>query len=413
MDIRKKAIYLFPVLIFLNTLQSPNQWNVFPIGNTTTGWLVNIAVIYSCFWYKNIFFYPANKRDYLSIWIYLLWVGAMSIKGFWIAEGYWEWKQCVSGTIILSLPLLVFPFSLPWLCRNVLKFWLRYTLPLFGLFFCWTVEKGSYQFLLGPIFLLGCFLPLIPTKWRYLLLGLLILMLLIDFGARSQVIKAAVALLISVGVYFRNRISVVWLRILFWGLCILPIVLLILGIAGIFNPFKDLSDHSGNFVEQTVINGEVQDDDLAADTRTFIYQEVINSAVTHHYLWIGRTPARGNDSEVFGEYNAEELHTGKYERHQNELCFPSVFTWLGVVGMLLYCFFYLKSAYLALYRSNNIYMKLVGIIIAFHFMYGWVEDTNSFDIINISLWMFIAMGFSEAFRKMTNKEYEHWLKRIF
>lgn len=104
-----------------------------------------------------------------------------------------------------------------------------------------------------------------------------------------------------------------------------------------------------------------------------------------------------------------EPNANQYGIYSNELCFPNMFTWLGLVGMILYCLVYLKAPYLAVYKSRNIFMKLIGVFIAFRFTYGWVEDFNSFSIMNIALWMIIAMGFSDSFRKMTNREFKYWI----
>jgi len=156
-----------------------------------------------------------------------------------------------------------------------------------------------------------------------------------------------------------------------------------------------------------------EDEDLAEDTRTFLYEEVISSAVYNQYVWQGRTPARGNDSEWFGAFNADELQTGKYERFENEACHLNVFTWLGLIGIILYSLIYLRSSFLAVYKSNNTLMKLLGVFIAFRWAYGWVEDFNRLDIMNISLWMMIAMGFSETFRQMNNEQFKKWIVGVF
>lgn len=168
-----------------------------------------------------------------------------------------------------------------------------------------------------------------------------------------------------------------------------------------------------NMSKKKIVNGQVVEDDLSADTRTFIYIEVIKSALQHNYVIGGRTPARGNDSMAFGALNAEELKTGKYERHSNELCHTNIFTWLGLIGVVLYSLIYLRSSYLAVYKSNNIYIKFLGCFIAFRWAYGWIEDINRFDIANISLWMMIAMGLSVQFRNMNNKEFANFIKKIF
>ena len=74
---------------------------------------------------------------------------------------------------------------------------------------------------------------------------------------------------------------------------------------------------------------------------------------------------------------------------------------------------YFRSSYLALYRSNSYFIKLIGVFIAFHWAYGWVEDATKFAILNISLWSAISMGLSSQFRAMSDKEFLKWLEGVF
>jgi hypothetical protein len=410
---RKIIIYLLPIFIVLITFISVNPWSIFPIGTSITFliWFLTLVIV---LWYKRKFFKPQNKRNYTIVSIYFLWMIAGVIRGMFVAEGYWEWKQWFSGTMSLALPVFVYVFSIPWLLRNVLKFWLKYAMVLFFFFYMWTLRAGVYQFYLGPILVVSCFLPIIPSKkWRYILITLLLFMIFLDFGARSQVIKASLTFLM-VGLYILSKyISGNFLKITSWSLFIAPIILIYLGISGQFNVFEDLSSNTGKYKETRRVDGKIVEEDLAGDTRSFIYIEVLGSAIKNNYFLWGRSPARGNDSLAFGESISQELGTDKKERHKNEVNFPNVFTWLGLIGMLLYCAIYFKSAYLALYKSQNIFLKLVGVFIAFRFLYGWVEDINNFDILSISIWMMIGMAFSEEFRNMTNQEFKNWVKSIF
>ena len=57
--------------------------------------------------------------------------------------------------------------------------------------------------------------------------------------------------------------------------------------------------------------------------------------------------------------------------------------------------------------------KLIGVFIAFHWAYGWVEDATKFDILNISLWSAISMGLSSQFRAMSDKEFLKWFEGVF
>ncbi|MBP8793118.1 MAG: hypothetical protein KBE41_04425 [Lutibacter sp.] len=403
---------LFPLLILINTFLSVNQWSKLPLGNFFIELIVNVVIIFFIFWYKRNFFRPRNKSDYGIISIYFLWTLLTVVRGVFVAENYWEWKQLLTGTFTLALPLFVYVFYSPLVLRNVLRFWIKYALPLFVLFFVWVIVADSYHYYLAPVLLLSCFLPILPRKWQLIFIVLLLVMMFADFGARSQVIKATIALLMSLAYLLSKYLSSRILKIAHWMFYILPLVLLYLGFTGVFNIYEGLSSNKGKYIESKLVDGEHVVDDLSADTRTFIYVEVIESALKHGYTFWGRTPARGNDSMAFGAYQAEDLKTGRYERHSNEVCFPNVFTWLGLIGLIMYCFIYLKSSYLAVYKSNNIFVKLIGVYIAFHFTFGWVEDFNRFDITNISLWMMIAMGFSERFRRMNNWQFKIWGRSI-
>ena len=399
-------IYRLSALVLLITINAGLSWSGIPFP-TVFSWIINFSTIYFLLQFKKLY-----KNRNMLLEAYFGWLLFETIRGAFIAENYWEWKQLITGFLSLSLPLFVYAFVQPYILQKVLFVWIKIAIPFFIVFLP-ILSHGAYHFYLGPIFLLGCFIPILPPKWKIIIGGLLVTMLFIDWGARSQVIKSAVVLLIALGIYYRHWISINILRTVHWICYAAPIMLLTLGISGTFNIFEDLASNEGKYVERKIVDGKVVAEDLSADTRTFLYQEVITSALKHHYVIWGRTPARGNDSMLFGKYTAEELKTGKYERHSNEVCHPNVFTWLGLIGVILYSLIYLRSSYLAVYKSNNIYIKYLGCFIAFRWAYGWVEDFNSFDIANLSLWMIIAIGLSKYFRKMNNVEFRLWIRSIF
>lgn len=399
-------IYRLPVLILLITINAGFDWSGIPFP-TIFSWFINFSTIYFLLQFKKLY-----KNRNMLLEAYFWWLLFETIRGAFIAENYWEWKQLITGFLSLSLPLFVYAFVQPYILQKVLFVWIKIAIPFFIVFLP-ILSHGAYHFYLGPIFLLGCFIPILPPKWKIIIGGLLVTMLFIDWGARSQVIKSAIVLLVALGIYYRHWISINILKTVHWICYAAPIILLILGISGTFNIFEDLASNKGKYVERKIVDGKAVTEDLSADTRTFLYQEVITSALKHHYVIWGRTPARGNDSMLFGKYTAEELKTGKYERHSNEVCHPNVFTWLGLIGVILYSLIYLRSSYLAVYKSNNIYIKYLGCFIAFRWAYGWVEDINRFDIANIALWMMIAMGISIRFRSMNNREFSCWMRTIF
>jgi hypothetical protein len=187
-----------------------------------------------------------------------------------------------------------------------------------------------------------------------------------------------------------------------------------LGLSGAFNVFKMDEYIEGDYsASKTTIEGQTTSESLTTDSRTGIYEEVIASAVKYDYIIFGRTPARGNESEMFGDYSLNVLQTGKKERYDNEVSILNVFTRTGVIGVMLYFFVFFRASYLAVYRSNNIYIKIIGLYVSFRWLYAWIEDFSWFDLTYFFLWIMIGMSFSKAFRQMNNKEMLVWVRGIF
>ena len=306
----------------------------------------------------------------------------------------------------LSLPLLVYIFESPSFSLIFYRKWLKYCIPAFFIFFYWVA--GATQFFLGPIFLLGCFIPILPKKWKIIILILLILMGMY-LSNRSQVIKVVVCLGFSFAYYYKKYIPISFLKISNCLFYILPLILLFLGISGQYNFFSDGLANNKN--QYKTIRNDGTEENLNADTRTFIYEEVIASSIKHEYVLTGRTPARGNDSNFFDD-NYNNKNYPKRIRYMNELCHTNIFTWLGLIGVILYSLIYLKASILALFHSNSFALKLIACYISFNWMFGWVENMNRFDISNIFFWLTIAMGFSEKFRKMNDFEFKNWFRHI-
>ena len=130
----------------------------------------------------------------------------------------------------------------------------------------------------------------------------------------------------------------------------------------------------------------------------------------YNYWILGRSPARGNETTVFAD--KAEI-TGREERLRNEANIPNIFTWTGTIGVLLIFFIFYRASWLAINRSSNIYIKLIGLFVAFRWLYAWIEDYYAFDINTFTVWFMIGICFSESFRNMNNSEVKLWIRGIF
>jgi len=251
------------------TYISLNQWSSIPLGNTFTSWAVFFLTVAAVLWLKRTNFHPQNKSDYRIVAIYFLWMLIGVVRGIVVADNYWEYKQLVNGTLALSLPVFVYVFSSTKITGAVLKYWVKFAIIPFILFFAWVAGISIYHFYLGPVFLFGCFLPLIKSRWKYVFLILLLIMLVGDVQARSQMIKAAVSLLCCASLLLRRwvcRRKII--RAAHFVCYVAPVVLLFLGITDRYNVFTGVFGED----KQLFISEDEETMTAAnADTRTFIY----------------------------------------------------------------------------------------------------------------------------------------------
>jgi len=354
------------------------------------------------------------KEIHLLYLIYLLYIFFQIIHGFFNAETYWHYRFSLVNTFSLLIPIFALLFSNPSTSIGLLQSWKNVIDPKYLIVFLTFLVVSRIHLMYGPAyFLFGIFIFWLSRKWQIIIGVLLILMIFGSFGARSQVIKGLLTIFFAAAIYYHRYIPIFLVHLGHWFFYLVSILFVILGVSGVYNVFSPDSFEGEKTIETNQVYGQSieEGEDLSADTRTFIYVEVITSAIENDYVIFGRSPSRGNDTKVFAAVS-EDLF-GSNERFKNELCHLNVFTWTGIVGVILYTLLYLQASYLALYRSRNVYLKYLSVLVAFHWAYGWIENCNDFNMMNVGLWLIIGICLSPQFRFMTEKEFELWFKSIF
>jgi hypothetical protein len=339
---------------------------------------------------------------------YLLWNLVCIVRGTLTAEIYWDWKNLANNGMALLLPLSAYIAADKHLLSVVFRSYVRNALILFPIVFL-IIAARSYGFYLAPVSLLLFFLPVLSQRWKVVLLMCAGVVLLDDLGARSNVIKFAVPILILIFFSVRRFRSIRFLNI-FSKLCfVAPLFFLVLAVMGRFNVFQ-MDEYIRPYqVDNRDNRGHRSSEDLTADTRTFLYIEVLQTAKKYNSWWFGRSPARGNETTAF--YDADV--TGRGERAANEVAILNVFTWTGIIGVLLYFLVFYRASQLAIRYSNNKYAKMLGLFVAFRWAYSWVEDINNFTLNYLFLWVLIGMCFSKSFREMDDEQLKEWVRSIF
>lgn len=403
---------LFKFSFLLISTSSVLQWCSLPIGNTALWWFLRgifiILFAIATKWFaKEYPVYPVN--------IFLTYVAGSSIIGAIMqTENYWDWKMLVDNTMIFSLPLAVYAVNDELLIAKSIKFWLKWAWILFFIL-CPFWESDAFGRFLVPYTFTALMLPLIDR--RLTIISTIAFLITVTFGyeSRADVIKFTAVFILGTALwtpYLYNWLKRL-LKPLMWSLFAAPFIFFWLGVTGTFN-ILNIEEELG-LRGKYMMGSSLENTDevsMLGDTRTFLYVEEIKSAIDNKYIIWGRTPARGYNSLWFGDQIDEDLGVKRGERGSCEVSILNVFNYFGIIGVLLYFVVFLIAAFKAIYRSENRYIQVIGLYVAFRWLFGFLEDFSRYDLNMMFLWFMIGMCYSERFRKMTDEEFELWFMYI-
>lgn len=401
-----KYYYLIPGVIGFISLQGHSS---LVFNNYAFLVMLQLAVILYFFKvkYKIQKKYVENNIVYVNT--YIIYTLACSFFGVFIAESYWQWKGLMTVSLTFFMPLIVYLSFDPLRLKNILKGYVFFALPFFPLVYLFSSNDGyGYYLALIPLLFIG--LPFLTIKSKAIVVALTILVLTADLGARSNVIKFSVPIILVILYYFNNYLSLKLMRFSRIILLTAPILFLVLGLSGIFNIFNIDDYIAQDATKVSVVNGETIEENLKADTRTFLYLEVLKTAEKYNSWIFGRTPAKGNETEAFADIASI---TGESVRLANEVSILNIFSWTGLVGVFLYGSIFIRASWLGINLSNNRFCQLVGLFVAFRWTYAWVEDFNTFSLNYFLIWIMIGICFSKAMRQMSDAEIKVWMRSIF
>jgi len=402
---------LIPFSLLPIAVYSVQRFSSAPIGNTTIWWLVQ-ALILIAFWSASYFYFEdENKKAFRFLKWYLLWNIFSIVRGTIVAETYWDWKALIGNTFALSLPIIAYTISNKEKLQDIMSFFIKYVLP-FSAIVLPFVSPGVWGWYLFPITFLMLFFPIIKLQWKILIIIISLIAMFANIDVRSHTIKYGIPMLLLFFYYTRNYPwSNKMIELTHKALIIIPLLLFLLGVTGIFNIFR--MDEYMDFNDKNAklgISLEKSEEKLTQDSRTFLYKEVLLSAQKNNYWILGRTPARGNETDAF----AHIIERGqRLERISNEASILNVFTWTGIIGVILFFLVFYKASWIAINQSRNIYSKLIGLFVAFRWLYAWIEDETWFNMNCFIIWLMIGICFSESFRRMNNAEVKLWARGIF
>ena len=394
-----------PFLLILVMVQGVAQWVEISLLPTVVWWIVQFLILLS----YGFAFLTWRGRGKIWLILFLVWVLISAIRGLFLAEGRWDYKALVESLLVFSMPMGVARYADPKAVQRDGKGCLLFCLPLFAVL-VWAMQSEAVGrlFFFLPFFLM--FLP--DLKVRHAVYILFILLLVIVFGtvgARTMVFRLAGALVCSLPLILRRIVrteGVVKFGTVFFFLA--PFAFFVIAITTGFNIFTILEGNKGKYIIYDE-NGTVEEEDLSADTRTFIFEEAITSAWRNHYIAQGHSLARGYESETFGDTDLISFRRG--ERQNGEVGILNIFTHMGLIGGFLYMFILVAASASAVRRSLSLEMKILGLWIAFRFFLSWIEEFTVFDLNNVYLWMMVGMCLSPSFLRMDSAQFRRFINQ--
>ncbi len=387
-------------------------------GDSKYSGLVSTYLIWALYFFTTVTFTrairetPKEDRKFANSisWIIALFL-INTARGIFAAETYWDYKNLIVNTSSLLMCLSVYMAMNPFLLQRFVFSYTRTSLVLFPIwiFLIDTNVYGNYLSLL-PLTTLGT--PYLSLFWKFVHLGFSALVMTIDLGSRSNVIRFGIPITMLLAYLVPRQIHKQLFEPARKLLFIIPTVLFITGVTGVFNPFKMDDYIDGDYrSEKTNYKGDEEEVNIKADTRTFIYEEVFASAEKYDSWWFGRTHARGYETVWFADW-AKGIY-GRPERWASEVGILNIFTWSGIVGVILFTLPFYQASWLAVNRSSNTFARLMGVLVAFRWGYSWVEEFSNFSMSYLSIWLMMGICFSPKIRAMTDSEIRHFLRGMF
>ncbi|ADE83489.1 hypothetical protein PRU_1761 [Xylanibacter ruminicola 23] len=351
-----------------------------------------------------------KREQPLIIKIWFIWVFFEVIRGFIVADNEREYKQLAVGTIGMMMPLYIYLFYNPKVAGSIFRCWYSYAILLYFVLFGSSCQFTQFYF--SPLLVLFCTFPLYKGKIKYVIIIVGVVYMLVNaVEARAQFVKGLVALTIGLGLCFRSYIY--YQRILKVSHLIGYLLVAFIFLFAFSDTWDALTGRSYAWV--SIDNNKSREYEFK-DTRSLLYVDIIQSMKDNNQILWGCSPARGfkvNYSWVLIEYGYNSYNPfNKGERHKNEMVLANIFLWCGIIGLILFSLIYMRGSYLALYKSRNKIVPMIGCFVAFRWSFGWIEDVNNFLIYDVDLWLLIAMCYSKRFRYLSDKQIEKWFNSL-
>lgn len=371
---------------------------------------IALAVCSVIYFLKNRKVLFENYRIIACLYIFLLiYVVAALIKIQFVQSGMFPFYIMRMLTNFCCFGL-IFIFMNEKVVRKIMKLWWKYVPVLFIISF-WKLEPSAYigvlAFVLVFIIIINCLLK------KQKIFTILAFVFIASRGIiqRIDYIIVLISILLFLMLHYKKFLGQRTAALIFHCQMWIPLVFLVLGLSGTFNVLN-----FDSYVESDYKSGVGER--FNEDTRTFLYEEAIASAIDNNYVIWGRTPGYGYDSYWVqsqmnqGESTALETNLHVAQR-ASEVFVVNMFTWCGLLGLVFFFVFYYSLGLTILRQANNDYLRMFVLYIGFFWILCFISHqffVPSSDY--IMLYIIIAICMNLKLQDVSDKTIELKLRTL-
>jgi hypothetical protein len=310
----------------------------------------------------------------------------------------------IGMTLSVFLPLSIQFAGFNATIKTVVITFFKIGIFLAAILYFMPLNSGPFGFNtnMNPILFMLILSPFLREKIRYLIYCIVIVSFFNDFSNRAFLINTIIALLILVTYVFRKKKAMLlFLKIVRYVLFIIPIAAFILGITGIFNIFK-----IGDYLPEISLTETKKDatQDVFVDSRTAIYIDVLQQLKTDNAFLFGFGGVGKTKTSLSDAQNADYDIIYKEGRRDTESSMLNYIQKGGILGGSLYFLLLFQASYYGLCKSKNWFCVMLGVWVAYKFLFSFIEDPMSFSVSSMFLFFSIGLCLNKNFRAMTDKE---------
>ena len=247
-------------------------------------------------------------------------------------------------------------------------------------------------------------LPFVSKKWRRRLLFAALLIALLDIDRRS--ILANTFFCMGLGLFATVALKRMVKTGMYLALILLPILFFALGVSGVFNVFQYMES---SYSYQT----ERSERDMFVDSRTNIYDDVFSELQDQNAILWGLGGNGKTHTSLTELKNANYGDIYKHGRSGTESGMLNYIQYGGLIGFIIYGLLLSIGSYRAVFKSNNRLMALIGLYVAFKFLFSFVEDRVGFQPHTFYLFLTIGMCYNVKLREMDDDEMTEYIQQVF